>query len=339
MPSVGGTIGNGPIAFGADLQVSSINVQGSPIAPTSFVLIGSIILYAGLSQAPTGYLFCDGSTYSIASYTALYAVIGNIYGGDGTTTFAVPDLQLRVPVGAIKTNRLVQNLQNNTTNIPVIYPNVAAQSGNVIMIILGPDLPGLNFPGAASQNMIVVGMTFNTGGADVFRITSVLWQGYSVNGQASVTNYCVLATTTVSHAYDGSTVNGNFRMIGGPITGPAPDGVFTVGFETYNPIQPYLSSFNLPPHSHEYGIFKGGASGNEISGAPEPIGQPNVQDRTGVSGNGYTTDGNGIGYNVATLNFNSNYYTAQYASKTYNGQAQASVSPPPYTVVNYLIKY
>jgi len=336
MPSVGGTIGNGPFPFGADLQVSSINVQGSPIAPTSLILIGSIILYAGLSQAPTGYLFCDGSTYSIASYTALYAVIGNIYGGDGTTTFAVPDLQMRVPVGSIKTDRLVNNLANNSTNLPVLYPNVPGQSGNVIMIVIGV-FPG-SLPGAASQNMIVGGMTFNTGGADVFRITSVLWQGYSINGPASAVNWCVLATTTVSHAYDGSTVNGNFRMIQGPITGPAPDGVFTVGFETYTPIQPYLSSFNLPPHSHEYGIFKGGASGNEISGAPEPIGQPNVQDRNGVSGNGYTTDGNGMGYNIATLNFNSNFYT-QAASFTYNGQAQVPVSPPPYTVVNYLIKY
>jgi len=338
MPIVGGSLGLGPFSFGADLQVSSINIQGSPIIPTALTLIGSIILYAGLSQAPSGYLFCDGSTYNIASYTALYAVIGNIYGGDGTTTFAVPDLQMRVPVGSIKTDRLVQNMQNNSTNLPVLYPNIAGQSGNVIMIVLGPSIgPGLQDP--TSGNTIVGGMTFNTGGTDVFRITTVLWQGYSINGPASAVNYCVLATTTVSHAYDGSTVNGNFRMIQGPITGPAPDGIFTVGFETKAPIQPFLSSFNIPPHTHTYGIYKGGQAGNNIAGAPEPIGQPNVLDRNGVSGNGYAQDSSGMGYNVAALNFNSNFYTPQQAAYTYNGEAQIPVPPAPYTVVNYLIKY
>lgn len=49
--------------------------------------------------APKGWAFCDGSTISIASNTALFSLIGTTYGGDGVTTFKLPDLRGRVPVG------------------------------------------------------------------------------------------------------------------------------------------------------------------------------------------------------------------------------------------------
>lgn len=48
--------------------------------------------------APLDWQDCDGSLLSIASYDALYALIGTTYGGDGQTTFAVPDLRGRLPV-------------------------------------------------------------------------------------------------------------------------------------------------------------------------------------------------------------------------------------------------
>ena len=50
--------------------------------------------------APKGWAFCDGSILSIRDYTALFSLIGTTYGGDGRTTFALPDLRGRVPVGA-----------------------------------------------------------------------------------------------------------------------------------------------------------------------------------------------------------------------------------------------
>jgi microcystin-dependent protein len=60
--------------------------------------IGDIRLFAG-NYAPQGWMFCDGSLLSISEYDALFALIGTTYGGDGQTTFAVPDLRSRVPVG------------------------------------------------------------------------------------------------------------------------------------------------------------------------------------------------------------------------------------------------
>jgi microcystin-dependent protein len=54
-------------------------------------------MFAG-SFAPVGWAFCNGQLVAIAEYDALYTLIGTTYGGDGQTTFGLPDLQGRVPV-------------------------------------------------------------------------------------------------------------------------------------------------------------------------------------------------------------------------------------------------
>lgn len=60
---------------------------------------GSISMYAG-STAPTGYLLCDGSAVSRTTYADLFTAIGTTYGtGDGSTTFNVPNVKGKVPVG------------------------------------------------------------------------------------------------------------------------------------------------------------------------------------------------------------------------------------------------
>ncbi|MES2727961.1 MAG: tail fiber protein [Bacteroidota bacterium] len=53
----------------------------------------------GGTFAPAGWMFCAGQSMPIAQYDALYALLGTTYGGDGQTTFNLPDLQGRVPVG------------------------------------------------------------------------------------------------------------------------------------------------------------------------------------------------------------------------------------------------
>ncbi|MGE5515129.1 MAG: phage tail protein [Bacteroidota bacterium] len=50
-------------------------------------------------RTPNGWLPCNGALVSIQTYPALYSLIGTTYGGDGATTFAVPDLRGRLPVG------------------------------------------------------------------------------------------------------------------------------------------------------------------------------------------------------------------------------------------------
>ena len=62
-------------------------------------LIGVIKLFAG-GYEPRGFMVCDGRLLSISQYAALYSILGTTYGGNGQTTFALPDLRGRVPVGA-----------------------------------------------------------------------------------------------------------------------------------------------------------------------------------------------------------------------------------------------
>lgn len=61
--------------------------------------VGEIRILAG-NFAPRGWAFCDGQLMRISQNTALFSLLGTTYGGDGRTTFALPDLQGRAPVHA-----------------------------------------------------------------------------------------------------------------------------------------------------------------------------------------------------------------------------------------------
>jgi microcystin-dependent protein len=60
--------------------------------------IAQIILFAG-NFAPRGWAFCEGQLLAIANNQALFALVGTTYGGDGRTTFGLPDLRGRVAIG------------------------------------------------------------------------------------------------------------------------------------------------------------------------------------------------------------------------------------------------
>jgi len=61
--------------------------------------IGEIRMFIG-TYAPAGWFLCQGQVLQIRDYTALFAILGFQYGGDGNTTFALPDFRGRVPLGA-----------------------------------------------------------------------------------------------------------------------------------------------------------------------------------------------------------------------------------------------
>ena len=61
--------------------------------------LGDIRMFPG-NFAPRGWMFCDGQLLSIANNRTLYSLLGTTYGGDGRTTFALPDLRGRVPIHA-----------------------------------------------------------------------------------------------------------------------------------------------------------------------------------------------------------------------------------------------
>lgn len=64
----------------------------------SETLLGEIKLFAGNFEPP-GWAFCDGRLMAISDHPALFELMGTTYGGDGRTTFGLPDMRGRVPVG------------------------------------------------------------------------------------------------------------------------------------------------------------------------------------------------------------------------------------------------
>lgn len=122
-------------------------------------IIGEIRLFAG-NFAPRNWAFCNGQILSIAQNTALFSLLGTTYGGNGQTTFALPDLRGRVAVssgqsttgrsytlgetGGTETNTLlVSQMPAHVHQVTVSQP-VNSGDGNT-------DDPTGNYP-AASKN-------------------------------------------------------------------------------------------------------------------------------------------------------------------------------------------
>jgi microcystin-dependent protein len=82
--------------------------------------LGEIRMFAG-NFAPRGWAMCDGQILLISQNTALFSLLGTIYGGDGRTTFGLPDLRGRVPMhhgnGPGLTNKRIGQKSGTETNI------------------------------------------------------------------------------------------------------------------------------------------------------------------------------------------------------------------------------
>ena len=107
--------------------------------------IGQIQLFP-YNFAPRGWAFCDGQLLPISQNTALFSLIGTFYGGDGRTTFALPDLRGRVPVGAGNGPGLSNwnvgqkgGTETNTITTPQIPVHTHAFSGTVTVPVSAED--------------------------------------------------------------------------------------------------------------------------------------------------------------------------------------------------------
>lgn len=93
---------------------STINVHSQDEA-----FIGEIRMFAG-NFPPRGWAFCEGQLLDVSQNDALFSILGTIYGGDGRTTFGLPDLRGRVPIhegnGPGLTNRNLGSKGGTETN-------------------------------------------------------------------------------------------------------------------------------------------------------------------------------------------------------------------------------
>ncbi len=103
--------------------------------PAPFV--GEIRIFAG-NFPPTGWAFCNGQLLPISQNTALFAILGTAYGGNGVSTFALPDLRGRVPM---------QPGQG-----PGLSPRARGDApGTEAHALILPELPGHTHPVAANS--------------------------------------------------------------------------------------------------------------------------------------------------------------------------------------------
>lgn len=94
--------------------------------------VGEIKL-VGFNFAPRGYAFANGATLNIASQQALFALIGTFYGGNGTTTFQLPNLQGRTPIG--------YTTNNGTNPFPTSPVSIGAIGGAQSVQLTNNQLP------------------------------------------------------------------------------------------------------------------------------------------------------------------------------------------------------
>jgi microcystin-dependent protein len=118
--------------------------------------IGIIKLFAG-NFAPRGWAFCQGQLLSIAQNTALFSILGTTYGGDGVTTFALPDLRSRVPAGCGQGSGLSYldlGEMGGTESVTLLQTNMPAHSHTVAASnqFSGSDHPGGNYLGASATD-------------------------------------------------------------------------------------------------------------------------------------------------------------------------------------------
>jgi microcystin-dependent protein len=96
--------------------------------------VGEIKLFAG-NFAILGHAFCDGSLQSIADNTALFSLIGTIYGGDGQNTFALPDLRGRVPIHfgqSLGTTNKVIGEKAGSENVTLVSSQIPAHNHTLL---------------------------------------------------------------------------------------------------------------------------------------------------------------------------------------------------------------
>ena len=127
--------------------------------------IGAIFIWAG-NFAPKDYAFCNGQLLPISQYQALFSILGTTYGGDGQTTFSLPNLCGRMPLGAA--------VQGGGAN-----PNpqtLGASGGNSSLTLTTNNLPAHNHPA-----------TFTPGAAADIAIPAVAGSNATTNTPGTTT--------------------------------------------------------------------------------------------------------------------------------------------------------
>jgi microcystin-dependent protein len=145
------------------------------------------IRMVGFNFAPVGWALCNGQILSIAQNTALFSLLGTTYGGNGTQTFALPDLRSRVAIHQGQGPGLSSYIQgqiSGSENVTLLYNNMPIHNHLVNAVGSGGNqsaptnnLPAvestgtsLDYSNAAATGQMSNGMIANAGGSQPFSV-------------------------------------------------------------------------------------------------------------------------------------------------------------------------
>lgn len=193
---------NTRLALIVNKQIASVPLLGIPgMSALTFLasgLVGSIFDYAG-TAAPSGFLLCFGQSLAVATYPALFAVVGYTYGGAGAN-FNLPDYRGRVgagqdDMGGTSANRLTSPLNGDT---------LGAAGGAEGVTLALTDIPAHDHGGSTTGNGTNHTHTTDsflaTGGAAVGLVRTAAGSGAAVNFS---TNNPTAHTHTIASAGGG----------------------------------------------------------------------------------------------------------------------------------------
>jgi microcystin-dependent protein len=155
--------------------------------------VGEIRMFAG-NFAPRGWALCDGQLLAVSQNDALFSLLGTIYGGDGRTTFGLPDLRGRIPVHAGTGPGLSQRrlgAKGGAENVTLTTNQLPPHRHNVKSLNFVGDSDGGNNPDAqsvaAGTNSRTYGEQFDAG----FSINSIGNTGGSRSHDNIMPSLCI----------------------------------------------------------------------------------------------------------------------------------------------------
>ncbi|MEZ4778780.1 MAG: tail fiber protein [Flavobacteriaceae bacterium] len=159
----------------------------------------------GFNFAPQGWALCNGQLLSIAQNSALFSLLGTTYGGDGQTTFALPDLRGRIPLHfgsgpGLPTYQMGQRAGSyqitlNTSNLPTHNHGLVVSSGNASQTAATAGA-SIATPGTLSGRTFTATNGFNTSTPDtVLNAASIANNGgnqaFNSMNPYIVINWCI----------------------------------------------------------------------------------------------------------------------------------------------------
>lgn len=177
-----------PIIYSKDVNTGAIEQVrsiGNVLLQTTVIQPAGIIQMYGGITAPTNWLLCDGSAVNRLTYIKLFTAIGTIYGvGDGSTTFNLPNLTNRMPMGKGTGSFATLGSVGGAETISLTTNNMPSHNHYIGNNSYAPNGTGNSIPMANVNQSLYLGA--DTGGnTDRYRMVGT----GAVNSNAGITSY------------------------------------------------------------------------------------------------------------------------------------------------------